>query len=140
MRDDFVLCASRLLLAAIFLHEGVFLLMNFDAAAASTAKLGVPAPLLAATVALQLAGGLAIALGWQARLGAAALGLFCVMTAALFHSNFAVRNELLHCEKDLAIAGGMLALMVRGAGKWSVDGLFFARLSAPAPSTVGASR
>jgi putative oxidoreductase len=140
MRDDFVLCASRLLLAAIFLHEGVFLLMNFDGAAASMAKLGVAAPLLAVTVALQLAGGLAIAVGWQARLGAAALGLFCVATAALFHSNFAVRNELLHCEKDLAIAGGMLALMVRGAGKWSIDGLIFAHRSAPAPSTVGASR
>jgi len=32
-----------------------------------------------------------------------------------------VRNELLHFEKDLAIAGGMFVLMVCGAGRWSVD-------------------
>jgi putative oxidoreductase len=39
----------------------------------------------------------------------------------LFHNNFANRNELLHFEKDLAIAGGMFVLMLRGAGSLSVD-------------------
>jgi putative oxidoreductase len=38
----------------------------------------------------------------------------------LFHVNFANRNELLHFEKDLAIAGGMFVLMLRGAGGYSV--------------------
>lgn len=123
MREDFALFLSRLLLAAIFLHEGAFLVANFAGAATAMGKIGVPAPLLAATAALQLVAGLAIALGFQARLGAAALGLFCLATAALFHADFAVRNELLHFEKDLAIAGGMFALMIRGAGNWSVDGL-----------------
>jgi putative oxidoreductase len=123
MRDDVILLFSRVLLAVIFVHEGVFLLMNFDGAATSMAKAGVPMPVLAATVGLQLAGGLAIALGWQARIGAAALGLFCLATAVLFHTNFAVRNELLHFEKDLAIAGGMFVLVARGAGSWSLDTL-----------------
>jgi putative oxidoreductase len=39
----------------------------------------------------------------------------------LFHTNFAIRNELLHFEKDLAIAGGMFVLMLRGAGRYSVQ-------------------
>jgi putative oxidoreductase len=123
MLDDPVLLASRLLLAWIFVHEGFSLAMNFDAASSSMAKLGVPAFALMATIALQLAAGLAIAVGWYAQPGAAGLGVFCLTTAMLFHSNFAVRNELLHFEKDLAIAGGMFVLMVRGAGRWSVDGL-----------------
>ena len=63
----------------------------------------------------------AIALGWHARLGAAALGSFCLATAILFHTNFANRNELLHFEKDLAIAGGMFVLMLRGVGGYSVE-------------------
>jgi putative oxidoreductase len=123
MQSDIVLLASRLLLAWIFVHEGIFLVVNFDAASAGMAKLGVPAFALIATIALQLAAGIAIAVGWHARLGAAGLGLFCLATAMLFHTNFAARNELLHFEKDLAIAGGMFVLMVRGAGKWSVDSL-----------------
>ena len=123
MQDDLGLLASRLLLAWIFVHEGLSLAMNFDAASSSMAKLGVPAFALMATIALQLAAGFAIAVGWYAQLGAAGLGVFCLMTAMLFHTNFVVRNELLHFEKDIAIAGGMFVLMVRGAGRWSVDSL-----------------
>jgi len=116
-----ILLAGRLLLAGIFLHEGVYLAANFGAAAAGMAKTGIPPLVLIATIALQLAAGIAIAAGWHARLGAAALGLFCLATAVLFHANFASRNELLHFEKDLAIAGGMFVLMVRGAGRYSID-------------------
>jgi uncharacterized membrane protein YphA (DoxX/SURF4 family) len=41
--ENVVLLASRLLLAWIFVHEGVFLAMNFAAASAGMAKAGVPA-------------------------------------------------------------------------------------------------
>jgi putative oxidoreductase len=109
--DNVVLLASRLLLAWIFVHEGAFLVTNFAAASASMAKTGVPALALVATIGLQLVAGIAIAVGWHARLGAATLGLFCLATAILFHTNFANRNELLHFEKDLAIAGGMFILI-----------------------------
>jgi putative oxidoreductase len=121
MLDSVVLLAGRLLLAWIFVHEGVFLATNFDAASAGMAKLGVPGLALIPTIALQLLAGIAIAVGWHARLGAAMLGLFCLAIAVLFHTNFANRNELLHFEKDLAIAGGMFVLMLRGAGSLSVD-------------------
>jgi putative oxidoreductase len=129
MFENLILLASRLLLAWIFVHEGTFLVMNFDAAAAGMIKIGVSRYLLVATIALQLSAGLAIATGWQARAGAAALGLFCLATAILFHTNFASRNELLHFEKDLAIAGGMFLLMLRGAGDWSVAAMLPRRLS-----------
>jgi putative oxidoreductase len=124
MLANIILLASRLLLAGIFLHEGMFLAMNFDAASAGMAKMGVPGLALIPTIALQLIAGIAIAVGWHTRLGAAMLGLFCLATAVLFHTNFANRNELLHFEKDLAIAGGMFVLMLRGAGGLSIDSLY----------------
>jgi putative oxidoreductase len=132
--DDAVLLGSRLLLAWLFVHEGVTLASSFGIAAEIMNKVGVPSFLLIATIALQLLAGLAIALGWQARLGAAALGLFCLATAILFHNNFADPNELVHFEKDLAIAGGMFVLMVRGAGAWSMDGFSCARKLTTAPA------
>lgn len=120
---DAVLLAGRLLLSLIFVHEGLQLATHFEGAEKAMAALGVGTPLLLATIALQLGAGLSVALGILARLGAMALGLFCLMTASLFHTNFASQNELLHFEKDLAIAGGMFVLAVSGAGKLSVDGL-----------------
>ena len=122
MRDDIALLVARLLLAWIFLHEGVFLLVNYGASSAGMAKMGAPSIALAPVIALQLVAGLSIAVGWYARCGALALGVFCLTTAFLFHTNFAIRNELLHFEKDAAIAGGMFVLMVCGAGRWSIDG------------------
>ena len=120
---DMCLLFGRLLLSLLFLQEGAALAINLDAAIEAMGKLGVIAPVVIATIVLQLIAGLAIALGLFTRLGAVCLGLFCMATAMLFHTNFANHNELLHFEKDLAIAGGMFVLVVIGAGKLSLDTL-----------------
>lgn len=136
---DAVLLFSRLLLSGIFLHEGATLAAapNLPTIAAS---LGVPTPAFIATIALQIVAGLATALGFHARIGAAALGGFCLATALLFHTGLGVRNELLHFEKDLAIAGGMFVLMLHGAGEWSVDRLRASRLSREPADVPSAAR
>jgi putative oxidoreductase len=85
-------------------------------------RYGVPSALLPAVIALELGAGLMIVVGWQTRVAALALSLFCILAAVLFHGNIADRNQLLHLEKDLAIAGGLLVLAVAGAGRWSLDG------------------
>ncbi|WP_448956162.1 DoxX family protein [Labrys neptuniae] len=118
---DAVRLVSRLLLALIFLHEATTLSMHFDATVKYMAAAGISVPLVIGVIALQFGAGLAIALGLLARLGAVALGLFCVATATMFHTNLSNQNELLHFEKDLAIAGGMFLLAVVGPGALSLD-------------------
>ena len=125
---DGLLLLGRLLLSLIFIHEAVTLSTGFAAAAAAMGKVGVPPYVMALTIVLQLGCGLMLALGWYGRLGALFLALFCFATAFLFHLDFAVRNELLHFEKDLAIAGGMLVLAATGTGAWSLDRLWDGRM------------
>jgi putative oxidoreductase len=125
---DAGLLAGRCLLVFIFLHESVFLLGNYAGAAAYMQKSGVPALMLPAVIALQLGGGLLIAAGIMTRLSALAFAVFCVLTAILFHWQFADRNQLLHFQKDLSIAGGFLVLTCSGPGGWSL-GRFVPRLS-----------
>ncbi|MBY3175899.1 DoxX family protein [Rhizobium leguminosarum] len=120
---DLILLLGRLLLSLIFLHEGWSLAANITATIDVFAKLGLSAPVALATIALQIGAGLSIATGFFCRLGALALALFCLATALLFHTNFASQNELLHFEKDLAIAGGMFVLSASGAGSISIDKL-----------------
>jgi putative oxidoreductase len=115
------LAMGRFLLAAIFLLEGWNKLRGYDAAAAYMARFGMPGVLLPAVIGLELGCGLMIAVGWKARPAAFALAAFCVLTAVLFHANIADRNQLLHFEKDLAIAGGLLVLAIAGPGRWSVE-------------------
>ena len=87
------LLIGRLLLAWIFLHEGLTLAAGLDGAVAALGRLGVPAALAVTTIALQVMAGAALGIGLGTRIAAVALGLFCVGTATLFHANFAVRNE-----------------------------------------------
>jgi putative oxidoreductase len=115
------LLAGRFLLALIFVHEGWGLIGSHSGAAAYMRGFGVPAMLLPAVIALQLGGGLLIVTGAFTRLVASLFAIFCMLAAVLFHRQFADGNQLLHFQKDLAIAGGFLVLAVSGPGSWSVD-------------------
>jgi len=113
--------AGRVLLAAIFLHEAAVKLTGYSAALAYMQAFGVPGQLLPLAIAVELACGLLILLGYQTRAAALVLAGFCVAAAILFHAKFGDRNQLLHFEKDLAIAGGLLVLFAHGAGAWALD-------------------
>jgi putative oxidoreductase len=115
--------AGRLLLAALFLHEAWSVLTGYSAAVAYAQAFGVPGQLMPVAIAVEVGCGFLILLGYHARAAALLLAGFCVATAVLFHTKLGNRGELLHFEKDLAIAGGLLVLFARGAGGWAVDAL-----------------
>lgn len=115
------LLIGRLLLASLFVLEGWSKLKGYNAAAAYMNHFGVPGALLPLVIAAEIVGGMMIAVGWQTRVAALALAAFCILTAVLFHADLVDRNQLLHLEKDLAIAGGLMVLGIMGAGKWSLD-------------------
>jgi putative oxidoreductase len=112
---------GRLLISALFLHEAYAKLTAYSAAVAYSEAFGVPGQLLPLAIAVEVAGALMILVGFYTRIAALALAAFCVATALLFHVKLGVRNELLHFEKDLAIAGGLLILFAHGAGRWALD-------------------
>jgi putative oxidoreductase len=113
--------AGRCLLAVIFLHEAAAKLAGYSAALAYMQAFGVPGQLLPLAIAVELGCGLLILLGYHTRAAALILAGFCVAAAVLFHTRFGDRNQLLHFEKDLAIAGGLLVLFAHGAGAWALD-------------------
>ena len=112
---------GRLLLAQLFIIEAFLKLGDLPATEAYMSHYGVPVLLLLPAVALELGGGLLIALGWQTRPAALALAGFCLATAAIFHGNLADRSQVIHLQKDMAIAGAFLILCMRGAGRLSLD-------------------
>jgi putative oxidoreductase len=115
--------AGRLLLSALFLHEAYAKLTAYSAAVTYSEAFGVPGALLPLAIAVELGCGALILLGYYTRAAALLLAGFCIATAVLFHTKLGVRNELLHFEKDLAIAGGLLVLFAHGGGCWALDAL-----------------
>jgi putative oxidoreductase len=104
------LIAGRLAIAVLFLHESWFKLTHIAATTAYMERFGVPSFMLPGALLIELVGGLALATGIGLRYGALALAGFSVFAAFIFHWNWADQNQLLHFEKDIAIAGGLLVL------------------------------
>jgi putative oxidoreductase len=70
---------SRSFLAAIFLISGLGKIGQYADTQGYMAAAGVPGQLLPLVIALEVAGALAIILGWQTRLTALALAGFCLL-------------------------------------------------------------
>jgi putative oxidoreductase len=114
---------GRLLLAAIFLHEGFRKLIGYAAAVAYMRAYGVPGELLPLVIAVELGCGFLLLVGYHTRVAALVLAGFCIAAAVLFHAKLSDRNQLLHFEKDLAIAGGLLVLFAQEKTGWALDAL-----------------
>lgn len=115
-------CVGRCFLAALFIREGFGKVADYGGAAAYMARYGMPSLLLPAAIAIELGAGAMIVLGWRTRIASTVLALFCLIAAVVFHPIRSDRNQLLHFEKDLALAGAFLILAARGARGLSIDG------------------
>ena len=119
---------GRIFLALLFVVSGIGKITGYAGTAAVMASKGLPVVdiLLPLTIAVELGGGLLLALGWKARWAAAALFLFLIPTTLIFHQFWGIDPKLvqmqkIHFLKNVAIMGGMLMVLALGAGRWSLD-------------------
>jgi len=112
---------GRVLLATLFLLSGVGKLAGYAATASYMASVGVPGALLPLVIATEVLGAAALIVGWKTRIVAFLLAGFTLLSALIFHHNFANQIEMIMFFKNVSIAGGLLLLVVHGAGRISVD-------------------
>ena len=101
---------GRALIAFLFVSAGITKITGPKPFLDHMAEHRVPGFLLPAVIALEIGAGALALIGWQARWAALALGVFCLMTAFVFHFDFGDKVERTQFVKDLAIAGGLFAL------------------------------
>jgi putative oxidoreductase len=125
--NDGALLLGRLLLATLFVVEGFSKIWGYQAALGYMQHFSLPAVFLPPAIAVEIVGGTLLALGWHSRWAAFAVAGFSGTAALLFHTNFADRGQLIHLEKDLAIAGGLLTAFACGPGRFSIERLWSER-------------
>jgi putative oxidoreductase len=112
--------AGRVLLGALFIIAGLMFFRHgdFEFARSVIADHGLPFPalLLIGTMVIQLVCGTMIVTGWQARWAAVVLLIWLVPATLLFHAPWSspadqVANQIFHCLKNIAIAGGLLLVV-----------------------------
>ena len=119
--QNFAELGGRVLLSALFLLSGVGKIGGYAATAGYMASLGVPGALLPLVIGTEVLGAIALIIGWQTRIVAFLLAGFTLLSAFIFHNNFSDQIQMIMFMKNLSIAGGLLLLVVHGAGRISVD-------------------
>src|SRR5688572_18685222 len=121
MNSNVTLLVARILLAILFLVSGLGMAAGASGVAGYFGSLGIPAPGIVVwlVVLLKVVASICLIVGFNTRYAAYALAAFTVLAALIGHNNFADQNEMTQFLKDLAIAGGFLALSVAGPGAYS---------------------
>ena len=123
MSNSLQLLVGRVLMSIIFLLSGFGKLGAVEGTAGYMASMGVPAADITVwlVIALEILGGIAILVGFFTRYAAWALAAFCVASGYLGHYQPEDQMQMISFMKNLAMAGGFLALAVAGAGSFSID-------------------
>jgi putative oxidoreductase len=120
--------AGRLLLATIFILSGLTKFTDWNGTAAYMSAHGLRLiPILLPLAAIvEIAGGLAILLGFRSRIAALVLFLYLIAATLVFHNFWGETgaeyvNQMHHFLKNLAIMGGLAMIFGLGPGFPSLD-------------------
>lgn len=127
--EDTGLLLARILMPILFITAGWGKITGYAGTQQYMEAMGVPGFMLPLVILLEFGGGLAILFGFLTRFTALFTAGFTILTAFLFHSNFAEGVNQLMFMKNLSIAGGFLVLGLVGPGAYSLDRLIANRKS-----------
>jgi len=112
---------GRLFLSMIFIFSGFSKITGYAATQGYMESMGVPGMLLPLVIALELFGGIAILLGFKARLIALLFVGFNIVSAIIFHQFWVDASQMNPFMKNIAISGGFLMIFAHGPGAYSID-------------------
>ena len=111
---------GRIFISAIFLFSGINKIGNYDGTVGWMESFGLPGFLLIPAIILEIVAPILIIIGYKTKIAAAALSIFCIATAIIFHI-LGDQIQLMAFMKNIALAGGFLFLVVNGAKGYCLD-------------------
>ena len=112
---------GRIFISALFLISAVNKILNLDGSMSWMEGFGVPGFLIFPAIAVEIILPVLVIVGYQARIAACILAIFCLMTAFLFHFDFSNQSQLVSFLKNIGLAGGVLFIVANGTKDWAVD-------------------
>ncbi len=125
---DLIDLVGRVFLSAIFLFEALDSLLNFDKTKTTMAEHSLTwnqDMLLVGAISFLILGGVMVLIGYRTALASLLLLVYWLPVTFIVHdfwnySGEALRAQSIFFMKNIAIAGGLLMLIGKGSGRYSV--------------------
>jgi len=129
---DIIDLLGRIFLSAIFLYDAYDSIYYFDRTKATMTEYGITWQqdlLLVGAIFLLVTGGLMLLVGYRVTVASILLLIYYIPITFILHSwwNDPVeiqREVAIHFMQNMAIAGGLMLLIGRGSGRYSIKRLF----------------
>ena len=112
---------GRVLISALFLISAFNKIFNLEGSMSWMEGFGIPGFLIFPAIAVEVILPVLVIVGYQARIAAGILAVFCLMTAFIFHFDFTNQSQLISFLKNIGLAGGFLFIVANGTKDWAVD-------------------
>ena len=112
---------GRILISALFLLSAYDKIFSIDGSMSWMEGFGIPGFLLYPAIALEIILPLCIIIGYQARVAAGLLAIFCLATAFIFHLDIIDPMQKVSFFKNISLAGGFLFIVANGTRDWALD-------------------
>lgn len=119
--DKLLNLVARILMSAIFILSGFGKITGYAGTQQYMEHMGVPGMLLPLVILTELGGGLLLLAGFKTRIVAFLLAGFTLLSAIIFHRNFADQMQMINFMKNVAMTGGLLMFVRYGAEAPSFD-------------------
>ena len=104
---------GRIFISTVFLLSGFNKIGNYEGTVGWMESFGLPGFFLIPAIILEIVAPILIIIGYQTKIAAAALSVFCIATAIIFHNNLGDQMQFIAFMKNIALAGGFLFLVVK---------------------------
>ena len=112
---------GRIFISIVFLLSGFNKIGNYQGTVGWMESFDLPGFLIIPAIILEIVAPILVIIGYQTRIAAGTLSLFCIATAIIFHTDFSNQMQLVAFMKNFALAGGFLFLLVNGAKGYCLD-------------------
>jgi putative oxidoreductase len=124
--DNLLILVARIFIGSLFLWAGATKVVHWKGSAEYMHLKKMPTSLLPAAILMQIIGGLSVLLGFEARVGALLLIVFVIPAAIKMHDFWNLQGDERTTQKtmfmkDIAVLGGLLLLLITGAGSFAFN-------------------
>ena len=112
---------GRIFISALFLISAFNKIFNLEGTTSWMEGFGLPGFLIYPAIVIEIVLPVLVIVGYQARIAAGVLSIFCLITAFIFHFDFLNQMQLVSFLKNIGLAGGFLFIVANGTKDWAVD-------------------